>query len=165
MADYEYTDLTKNQQRLIDGLLSDMTNVEAYKQAYPNSKMNDVQMGIEVANMIKNKDNKFPKFSLVYQKMKAEVDEKAKEASIATAVEVLQFYTSLLRNEVKEEVPMAVNTGGFCSEVKMVEKGASLKDRKTAADALAKHYGIMSDKVSLDIAPVVIKDDVPDDES
>ncbi len=165
MADYEYTDLTKNQQRLIDGLLSDMTNVEAYKQAYPNSKMNDVQMGIEVANMIKNKDNKFPKFSLVYQKMKAEVDEKAKEASIATAVEVLQFYTSLLRNEVKEEVPMVVNTGDFCSEVKMVEKGASLKDRKTAADALAKHYGIMTDKVSLDIAPVVIKDDVPDDES
>lgn len=165
MADYEYTDLTKNQQRLIDGLLSDMTNVEAYKQAYPNSKMNDVQMGIEVANMIKNKDNKFPKFSLVYQKMKAEVDEKAKEASIATAVEVLQFYTSLLRNEVKEEVPMVVNTGDFCSEVKMVEKGASLKDRKTAADALAKHYGIMTEKVSLDIAPVVIKDDVPDDES
>lgn len=165
MADYEYADLTKNQQRLIDGLLSDMTNVEAYKQAYPNSKMNDVQMGIEVANMIKNKDNKFPKFSLVYQKMKAEVDEKAKEASIATAVEVLQFYTSLLRNEVKEEVPMVVNTGDFCSEVKMVEKGASLKDRKTAADALAKHYGIMTDKVSLDIAPVVIKDDVPDDES
>lgn len=165
MADYEYADLTKNQQRLIDGLLSDMTNVEAYKQAYPNSKMNDVQMGIEVANMIKNKDNKFPKFSLVYQKMKAEVDEKAKEASIATAVEILQFYTSLLRNEVKEEVPMVVNTGDFCSEVKMVEKGASLKDRKTAADALAKHYGIMTDKVSLDIAPVVIKDDVPDDES
>lgn len=165
MADYEYADLTKNQQRLIDGLLSDITNVEAYKQAYPNSKMTNEQMGIAVANMIKNQGNRYTKFALVYQKMKAEVDEQAKEASIATAVEVLQFYTSLLRNEVKEEVPLVVSTGDFCSEVKMVEKGASLKDRKTAADALAKHYGILTDKVSLDIAPVVIRDDVPDDES
>lgn len=163
MADYEYSDLTKNQQRLIDGLLSDMTNVEAYKQAYPNSKMTDTQMGIEVANMIKNKDGRYPKFFLVYQKMKAEVDERAKEASIATAVEVLQFYTSVLRNEVKEEVPMVVSTGDFCSEVHMVEKGASLRDRKGAADSLAKHYGILTDKVVLEVAPIVIKDDVLDD--
>lgn len=163
MADYEYSDLTANQQRLIDGLLSDMTHVEAYRQAYPNSKMTDKQMGIAVQEMIKNKRNKFAKFSLVYQKMKAEVDERAKEASIATAIEVLQFYTSLLRNELTEEVPLVVNHGDW-SEVQTVEKGASLRDRKGAADSLAKHYGIMTDKVSLDIAPVVIKDDVSDDD-
>ena len=120
-------------------------------------------LGILVANMIKNKDGRYPKFFLVYQKMKAEVDERAKEASIATAVEVLQFYTSVLRNEVKEEVPMVVSTGDFCSEVQMVEKGASLRDRKGAADSLAKHYGILTDKVALEVAPIVIKDDVLDD--
>lgn len=165
MADYEYADLTKNQQRLIDGLLSDMTNVEAYKQAYPKSKMTNEQMGIAVANMIKNQGNRYTKFSLVYKKMKAEVDERAKEASIANAVEVLQFYTSLLRNEVTEQVPLVVATGDYSSKVEVVDKGASLKDRKSAADALAKHYGIMTDKVSLEVVPVVIKDDVPDDES
>lgn len=159
MADYEYADLTKNQQRLIDGLLADMTNVEAYRQAYPNSKMTNEQMGIAVANMIKNQGNRYTKFALVYKKMKAEVDERAKEASIATAVEVLQFYTSLLRNELTEEVPLVVNQGDW-SEVQTVEKGASLRDRKSAADSLAKHYGIMTDKVALEVAPVVIKDDV-----
>lgn len=163
MADYEYSDLTKNQQRLIDGLLSDMTNVEAYRQAYPNSKMTNEQMGIAVANMIKNQGNRYTKFALVYKKMKAEVDEKAKDAAIATAVEVLEFYTAVMRNEVKEEVPLVVSTGDFCSEVQMVEKGASLRDRKGAADSLAKHYGILTDKVALEVAPVVIKDDVLDD--
>ena len=163
MADYEYSDLTKNQQRLIDGLLSDMTNVEAYKQAYPNSKMTNKQMGIAVANMIKNQGNRYAKFALVYQKMKAEIDKEAKGAAIATAVEVLEFYTAVMRNEVKEEVPMVVNTGDFCSEVQMVEKGASLRDRKSAADSLAKHYGVLTEKVALEVTPVVIKDDVLDD--
>ena len=163
MADYEYSDLTLNQQKLIDGLLSNMTKIEAYRQAYPNSKMTNEQMGIAVANMIKNQGNRYTKFALVYKKMKAEVDERAKEASIASAIEVLQFYTSLLRNELTEEVPMVVSHGDW-SDVEIVDKGASLRDRKSAADSLAKHYGIMTDKVSLDIAPVVIKDDVTDED-
>ena len=163
MADYEYSDLTKNQQRLIDGLLADMTHVEAYRQAYPNSKMTNDQMSVAVANMIKNQGNRYTKFALVYKKMKEEVDKKAKEASIATAIEVLQFYTAVMRNEMGEEIPMLVSNGELGTKVKMVQKSASLSDRQKAADALAKHHGILTSKIQVDALPVIIKGEMPDD--
>lgn len=93
------------------------------------------------------------------------IDEKLKEIEsrkIADAAEVMRYLTSVMRNETKEEVPVVVNNGNW-SEVQMVQKDTSIKDRNKAAEMLAKRFGILTDKVSLEIAPVVIKDDVPDD--
>lgn len=90
------------------------------------------------------------------------IDEKLKEMEsrkIADAAEVMRYLTSVMRNETKEEVPVVVNHGEW-SEVQMVEKDTSIKDRNKAAEMLAKRFGILTDKVSLEIAPVVIKDDV-----
>ncbi len=95
------------------------------------------------------------------------IDEKMKEIEsrkIADAAEVMRYLTSVMRNETKEEVPVVVNHGEW-SELQMVEKDTSIRDRNKAAEMLAKRFGILTDKVSLEIAPVVIKDDVPDDES
>lgn len=94
------------------------------------------------------------------------IDEKLKEIEsrkIADAAEVMRYLTSVMRNETKEEVPMIVNNGDW-SEVQMVKKDTSIKDRNKAAEMLAKRFGILTDKVSLEIAPVVIKDDVSDDD-
>ena len=94
------------------------------------------------------------------------IDEKLKEIEsrkIADAAEVMRYLTSVMRNETKEEVPMIVNNGEW-SEVQMVKKDTSIKDRNKAAEMLAKRFGILTDKVSLEIAPVVIKDDVSDDD-
>ena len=94
------------------------------------------------------------------------IDEKLKEIEsrkIADAAEVMRYLTSVMRNETKEEVPMIVNNGDW-SEVQMVKKDTSIKDRNKAAEMLAKRFGILTDKVSLEIAPVVIKDDVTDDD-
>lgn len=99
--------------------------------------------------------------------IKEYIDEKLKEmesSKIADAAEVMRYLTSVMRNETKEEVPVVVNQGEY-SEVQMVKKDTSIKDRNKAAEMLAKRFGILTDKVSLEIAPVVIKDDVPDDES
>ena len=99
--------------------------------------------------------------------IKTYIDEKLKEiesSKIADAAEVMRYLTSVMRNETKEEVPVVVNNGDW-SEVQMVEKDTSIRDRNKAAEMLAKRFGILTDKVSLEIAPVVIKDDVPDDES
>ena len=94
------------------------------------------------------------------------IDEKLKEIEsrkIADAAEVMRYLTSVMRNETKEEVPVVVNQGDY-SEVQMVKKDTSIKDRNKAAEMLAKRFGILTDKVSLEIAPVVIKDDVSDDD-
>lgn len=93
------------------------------------------------------------------------IAEKLKELEsrkIADAAEVMQYLTSVMRNELKEEVPMIINNGTY-SEVEMVQKDTSIKERNKAAEMLAKRFGILTDKVSLEIAPIVIKDDVPDD--
>lgn len=90
------------------------------------------------------------------------LEEKLKEIEsrkIADAAEVMRYLTSVMRNETKEEVPIVVNNGEW-SEVQMVEKDTSIKDRNKAAEMLAKRFGILTDKVALEIAPVVIKDDV-----
>lgn len=94
------------------------------------------------------------------------IDEKLKEIEsrkIADAAEVMRYLTSVMRNETKEEVPVVVNNGDW-SEVQMVKKDTSIKDRNKAAEMLAKRFGILTDKVSLEIVPVVIKDDVSDDD-
>ena len=93
------------------------------------------------------------------------IDEKLKEiesSKIADAAEVMRYLTSVMRNETKEEVPVVVNNGDW-SEVQMVKKDTSIKDRNKAAEMLAKRFGILTDKVSLEIAPVIIKGEMPDD--
>lgn len=90
------------------------------------------------------------------------IEEKLKEMEsrkIADAAEVMRYLTSVMRNETKEEVPMIVSNGEW-SEVQMIKKDTSIKDRNKAAEMLAKRFGILTDKIALEIAPVVIKDDV-----
>lgn len=90
------------------------------------------------------------------------IDEKLKEMEsrkIADAAEVMQYLTSVMRNETKETVPMFNGVN-----IELVEKDTSIKDRNKAAEMLAKRFGILTDKVALEIAPVVIKDDVSDDD-
>lgn len=94
--------------------------------------------------------------------IKEYIEEKLKEMEsrkIADAAEVMQYLTSVMRNETKEEVPISTPLG-----IEMVKKDTSIKDRNKAAEMLAKRFGILTDKVALEIAPVVIKDDVSDDD-
>lgn len=119
------------------------------------------------AGYAKKNANRIGSQNLSKLDIKNYIDEKLKEIEsrkIADAAEVMQYLTSVMRNETKEEVPVVVNNGDW-SEVQMVQKDTSIKDRNKAAEMLAKRFGILTDKVSLEIAPVVIKDDVPDDES
>lgn len=97
--------------------------------------------------------------------IKTYIDERLKEiesSKIADAAEVMRYLTSVMRNETKEEVPVVVNNGDW-SEVQMVKKDTSIKDRNKAAEMLAKRFGILTDKVSLEVVPVIIKGEMPDD--
>lgn len=114
------------------------------------------------AGYSKKTANRIGSENLTKLDVKNYIDEKLKEIEsrkIADAAEVMQYLTSVMRNETKEEVPVVVSNGGW-SEVQMVQKDTSIKERNKAAEMLAKRFGILTDKVSLEIAPVVIKDDV-----
>src|SRR5699024_2665694 len=66
------------------------------------------------------------------------IDEKMDELAskrIASATEVLEFYTSVLRSEETEEVVLASETG-----INKVNKKPDIKDRQRAAEELLKRY-------------------------
>lgn len=61
---------------------------------------------------------------------------------IADAEEVMQFFTSVMRGEIKEEVVTTEGTGEGCSTTKIVEKQVSLHDRLDAGKQLSRRYGL-----------------------
>ena len=80
--------------------------------------------------------------------------------TIASAEEVMQYLTSVLRGEQTEEVVVVEGVGDGCSVAKRMEKDVGAKDRLKAAEMLAKRYGLLTDKVGIEgIIPVVISGD------
>lgn len=80
---------------------------------------------------------------------------------IADATEVLQYLTSVMRGEHTEEIPLLIGEGVQTLATKVV--GA--KERLKAAELIGKRFGLFTDRVGVDGAvPVVIVDDIPDDD-
>lgn len=98
-------------------------------------------------------------------KVQARLQELAKIAEdekIADIKEMQQKLTSIIRQQTKEEVPMVVNHGDW-SEVQMVEKTPSINNIIGAIDKLARMQGAFTEKVQVDMLPVIIKGEMPDD--
>ena len=96
--------------------------------------------------------------------MKAFLEKRLKEIEenrIAKAKEVLEFLTSSMRGEIKEEVVVVEGTGGGCSEANIMEKQIGANDRIKAAGQLAKRYGLdkFEDNVDGNGGGVTIIDD------
>ena len=72
---------------------------------------------------------------------------------IAKQDEVLEFLTSIMRGEIIERIPLGVGGG----EQVLVDNRPSVRDRKSAADSLAKRYGLLTDKVEHSGGMVIIK--------
>ena len=69
----------------------------------------------------------------------------------------MQYLTSVMRNEVTEEVVVTEGTGDGCSEVRVVKKDIPAKDRNKAAELLGKRYRLFTDKMEVTgEIPVVI---------
>ena len=62
--------------------------------------------------------------------------------AVADAQEVLEFLTSVMRGETKEDVVVTEGCGDGISQAKIIEKGTAIKDRIKAAEGLAKRYGL-----------------------
>ena len=80
--------------------------------------------------------------------VKAAIDARLKELEdkrIATADEVLQFLTSTLRGEVKEERVVVKGTGEGRSDARIITVQVSARDRLEAAKSLLKRYPMQLD--------------------
>lgn len=80
--------------------------------------------------------------------VKAAIDARLKELEdkrIATADEVLQFLTSTLRGEVKEERVVVEGTGEGRSDARIITVQVSARDRLEAAKSLLKRYPMQLD--------------------
>lgn len=83
--------------------------------------------------------------------------QKMQKQTIASAEEVMEHLTSVLRGESVSEEIMVEGCGEGISQVVHVQKKPSEKDRLRAAELLGKRYGLYTDKTQIDgVIPVVI---------
>lgn len=81
-------------------------------------------------------------------RIKAAIDARLKELEdkrIAKADEVMQFLTSTLRGEVKEERVVVEGTGDGRSDARIITVQVSARDRLEAAKSLLKRYPMQLD--------------------
>jgi len=87
--------------------------------------------------------------------------DKIQSQRIATVTEVMEYLTKGLRQELEEEVIVVEGCGDGCSDARIIKKKIGIKDSNKCAEMLAKRFGILSDKLSVEgKIPVVLKDDV-----
>jgi len=141
--------LTAKQEKFVNGLIKGLSQREAYKQAYNASKMKDNTIDRKAYEVLK-KDYVKARFD----ELNGKVVKKAEEKSIASATEVMEFYSDLMRG-IKKDIHISYDTESNVIENKV---GATLKERVKGADALAKRYGLneinikMETKNTLDVS-------------
>ena len=136
-------DLTVKQQKFINLFIELGNASEAMRQAGYSAKY----AAQNADRLLKN-----PKIA---EEIEARM-RKLEDASIAKAEEVLKHLTAVMRGEIQEEVIVVEGLGDGLSEARIMRKQISEKDRLKAAELLAKRYGILTEKVKLDITPIVI---------
>lgn len=94
--------------------------------------------------------------------IKSYIDERLSQLAserIVSAEEVLEFLSSVMRNEQKEEVLKGVGMG----EQEKTHIEVSAKDRVKAAELLGKRYALFTDKTEMTVTEVpVFVDDLGD---
>lgn len=134
--------LTPEQEKFVQYAIELGNYTEAYKRAFPKSKMSDKNIYSEASNLINGtgnyKDN--PKVHTRYVELNQKAlkkSNKGDEKKIATASDILIFLSSVMWN---------IN--------------ADLKDRLKAAELSGKRFGLFSEHVQINtnLPPVVIDD-------
>ena len=68
---------------------------------------------------------------------------------MATATEVMEYLTSVMRGESTAEVVVVEGLGDGCSEARRFKKAPDEKERLRAAELLGKRFGLFKDKVEV----------------
>ena len=129
--DKEYTisDLTPKQQTLLMALIEGKSKADAYREAYPSSRLKNP--AAEVDHMING--GKYPNFTQVYARAREEANRKAEavlEESIMKRTELLALLSSIARMDIG---------------------GAALRDRIKAMELIGKYLGVFEEKLHVDL--------------
>ena len=136
--------MTKKQQRFCDEYLVDCNATQAAIRAGYSEK---TAYSIGCENLTKPELKKY-----IQDRM-----EQMKSETVASADEVIQYLSSVLRGQSSAEVVVVEGIGDGCSEARTLQKAPDEKERLKAAELLGKRYGIFTDKMSLEGAvPVII---------
>ena len=99
-------------------------------------------------------------------KIKNYIDQRLQELEderIADAKEVLEYLTSVMREEVDEEVVVVEGDGDFRSRARTIRKAVGIRERNKAAELLGRRYALFTDKVDIDgSVGIQIIDNIPD---
>jgi phage terminase small subunit len=132
--------MTANQRKFADEYLIDCNATRAYRVAYPKIKSDDVA---------RKNGSRLLTFADVKEYVEGKLEE-ISGAKIAKAVEVMEYLTSVMRGESEAEIVVVEGVGDRMSRAVKVQKSPDEKERLKAAELLAKRYGLLTDKLSLD---------------
>jgi len=134
--------MTKARQIFADEYIKDLNGTRAYKVAYPNVKK-DTVAATNAGRLLR------------IAEVKAYIDdqlEKMHTERSADAQEVLEYLTSVMRGEQKEQT--LIGMGDLGQEITDIEVGA--KDRIKAAELLGKRHSLFTDNVNLNSGEIRI---------
>ena len=139
--------MTKKQKRFADEYLIDTNATQAairagYSEKTAYSHGQRLLKNDEVQNYIK------------------EQAEQVHNDKIADATEVMMYLTSVLRGESSSEVIVVEGCGDGYSEARAIDKSPDEKEKLKAAELLGRRYGIFTDKMKMEVEPVVIVNDL-----
>lgn len=138
--------MTDKQRKFADEYLIDCNATRAYKAAYPRIKSDGAARAC-ASKLLTNPNIK----SYIEQKM-----QELSSAKVATAEEVIQYLTSVMRGEHTEQTLRLIGDG--VQDISNIDVPA--KERLKAAELLGKRYGLFTDKVNLEVEPVMIVNDL-----
>ena len=145
--------MTDNQRKFCDEYLIDCNATRAYKAAYPR---------IKIDNVAKSAGNRLLTFVDIKEYIQTRLDEMA-SAKVATAEEIIQYLTSVMRGKSTSEIVVITGYGDGYSTAEKVKKNPDEKERLKAAELLGKRYGLFTDKVNVaGTTKVTIVDDLDD---
>lgn len=136
-------ELTAKQQRFYDEYLIDLNATQAAIRA-GYSKKTAYSQG---QRLLKNVEG---------QKYLAELMSEKEASLIADQNEVLEYLTSVMRGNQKEQTLRLVGDG----VQKVTDIEVSAKERLKAAELIGKRFGMFRDNVSLELEPVTILNDM-----
>lgn len=97
---------------------------------------------------------------LTFVDIKKYIDElmqKLESERVASAEEVLQNLTAMMRGEIQEEVIVVEGEGDGVSSARIMKKQVSAKERIKAAELLGKRHALFTDKTKIEgTLPVMI---------
>ena len=131
-------ELTEKQKRFIDYYIELGNATQAAIRAkYPRKTA--ANMG---AKLLKNK-----KVAIELKKRLELLESKR----IASATEVLEYLTSVMRGDTIADVVVVVGCGQGESVARKIDKHPDEKERLKAAELLAKRHGLLSEKIDLTV--------------